>query len=337
MAHNLAFEGNKAAMMYVGEVPWHGLGTRFENPPKTAEDAMRAASLDWKVGLKPVCCMGDGFYYEIPDKKAIVRLDKWGEPGLAPFGLVGNDYVALQNHEAFKFFDPFIQSKKIEYNTAGALGNGERVWVLVKVEGDVRIGKIDVIDRYLLLSTGHDGKTAVQVRFTPVRVVCQNTLTLAHSFGNEFAKVYHVPGMRNQLDNVQKSLEDLFKAFEGVESKFESMSQLKLSTQQLDSYLIKLFPDPKRRKGQKDHSYEAALGKVIQTRVKAAQLFEKGRGNQQPEIASSLWAAYNGVIELIDHHQSNPSPWQRLDSLWFGDGAKIKDLAYKEACAMLAT
>ncbi len=72
MAHNLASEGNKAAMMYVGEVPWHGLGTRFESPPKTAEEAMRAASLDWKVGLKPVYCMGDGVYYEIPDKKAIV-------------------------------------------------------------------------------------------------------------------------------------------------------------------------------------------------------------------------------------------------------------------------
>jgi hypothetical protein len=64
------------------------------------EEAMRAAGLDWRVGLKPVYCMGDGFYYEIPDKKAIVRLDKWGESGLVPFGLVGNDYKVLQNHEA---------------------------------------------------------------------------------------------------------------------------------------------------------------------------------------------------------------------------------------------
>lgn len=337
MAHNLAFEGDKAAMMYVGEVPWHGLGTRFESPPKTAEAAMQAAGLDWKVGLKPVYCMGDGFYYEIPDKKAIVRLDKWGERDLVPFGLVGNDYRVLQNHEAFKFFDPFIKSERISYNTAGALGNGERVWVLAKVKGDVRIRNVDAVDRYLLLSTGHDGKTAVQVRFTPVRVVCQNTLTLAHSFGKDFAKVYHVPGMRNQLDHVQKSLQDLFKAFEDVERNFEKMAQITLPEEKVNTFLAKVFPDPKRRKDQKDHSYEEALAKVIETRKRAARLFEKGIGNKQAEIAGTLWAAYNGVIELIDHHEAHPNAWHRLDSLWFGDGARVKEAAYREACAMLAT
>ncbi len=337
MAHNLAFNGNKAAMMYVGEVPWHGLGTRFESPPKTSEDAMRAAGLDWKVGLKPVYCMGDGFYYEIPDKKAIVRLDKWGESGLIPFGLVGNDYRVLQNHEAFSFFDPIIQSNKIHYNTAGALGNGERVWVLAKIDGNVRIRDVDAIERYLLLSTGHDGKTAVQIRFTPVRVVCQNTLTLAHSFGKDFAKVYHVPGMRNQLDHVQNSLTELFNAIEDVENNFERMAQITLTTEMVKTYLAKVFPDPKRRKGQKDHSYEAALAKVIETREKAEHLFEKGKGNDQTEIKGTLWAAYNGVIELIDHYETHPNAWLRLDSLWFGDGARIKDLAYQEACVLLAT
>lgn len=336
MAHNLAFEGNKAAMMYVGEVPWHGLGTRFESPPKTAEEAIQAAGLDWKIGLKSVYCMGDGTYYEIPDKKAIVRLDKWGDPGLVPFGLVGNDYTVLQNHAAFKFFDPFIQSDRINYSTAGALGNGERVWILAKVEGDVRIRNVDAVDRFLLLSTGHDGRTAIQVRFTPVRVVCQNTLTLAHSFGKDFAKVYHVPGMRNHLDNVQKSLQDLFTAFEDIENNFERMAQFALTPDKVSTYLAKVFPDPKRRKGQKDHSYDEAMAKVIQTRKKAELLFEKGKGNDQAEIAGTLWAAYNGVIELIDHYEAHPNAWLRLDSLWFGDGAKIKEIAFQEACALLA-
>ena len=93
----------------------------------------------------------------------------------------------------------------------------------------------------------------------------------------------------------------------------------------------------KRRKGQKDHSYEEALAKVNQARKDAEWLIENGRGNEQVEIAGTLWAAYNGVIELIDHHQTHANSWQRLDSLWFGDGASIKDVAYREACAMLAT
>ncbi len=103
------------------------------------------------------------------------------------------------------------------------------------------------------------------------------------------------------------------------------------------TYLAKVFPDPKRRKGQKDHSYEAALAKVIETREKAEHLFEKGKGNDQTEIKGTLWAAYNGVIELIDHYETHPNAWLRLDSLWFGDGARIKDLAYQEACVLLAT
>ena len=193
------------------------------------------------------------------------------------------------------------------------------------------------MERYLLLSTGHDGRTAVQIRFTPVRVVCQNTLTLAHSFGKDFAKVYHVPGIRNQLDHVQKSLQDLFTAFEDVECNFEKMAQITLTTEKVKTYLAKVFPDPKRRKGQKDHSYEEALAKVIQTRKKAEWLFENGKGNDQAEIAGTLWAAYNGVIELIDHHyEMHPNASQRLDSLWFGDGAKIKEIAFQEACALLA-
>ena len=143
--------------------------------------------------------------------------------------------------------------------------------------------------------------------------------------------------MRNQLDNVQKSLNDLLKACADIESNFEGMAQVLLTPEKMNTYLASVFPEPKRRKRQKDHSYEEALAKVTQTRKKAEWLIENGRGNKQAEIAGTLWAAYNGVIELIDHHQAYSSPWQRLDSLWFGDGASIKDIAYREACAMLAT
>jgi hypothetical protein len=80
MAHNLNFEDGEASMMFVGKVPWHGLGTQLETAPGTAADAMRAAHLDWEVGLKPVYCMEGGVYYKIPGKRAIVRLDKWGQP-----------------------------------------------------------------------------------------------------------------------------------------------------------------------------------------------------------------------------------------------------------------
>jgi hypothetical protein len=127
MAHNLNIEDGEASMMYVGKVPWHGLGTQFETPPTTAADAIRAAHLDWEVGLKPVYCMEGRVYYQIPGKRAIVRLDKWGQPDCQPFALVGDDYRVLQNQEAFGFFDPIIKTGNVTFETAGALGMGERI------------------------------------------------------------------------------------------------------------------------------------------------------------------------------------------------------------------
>jgi len=105
MAHELLIENGEAAMMYVGQVPWHDLGTRLETAPKTAAEAMKVAKLDWDVGLKRVYAWEGEHFYEIPDRKAVVRLDHWGKQHCEPFGLVGNDYHVLQNQEAFSFFD----------------------------------------------------------------------------------------------------------------------------------------------------------------------------------------------------------------------------------------
>jgi phage/plasmid-like protein (TIGR03299 family) len=194
MGHELNFENGKASIMYVGEVPWQGHGTRLEKAPKTAEEAIQAARLNWEVGLKRVYAWEGDVFHEFPDRKAVIRLDKWGAEECVPFGLVSNDYKILQNREAFSFFDPVIASGKVEYHTAGALGNGERVWVLAKVAGDIVVKGCDRVEKFLLLSNGHDGRTALQVRFTPIRVVCQNTLSVAIQGKGDLVKIYHVRG-----------------------------------------------------------------------------------------------------------------------------------------------
>ena len=93
-------------------------------------------------------------YYEIPDKKAIVRLDKWGQPDCVPFGLVGNDYQPLQNREAFEFFDRIVATGNVSYETAGAWAWRSRSLVLAKVKGELVINKVDKIDKYLLAVHG---------------------------------------------------------------------------------------------------------------------------------------------------------------------------------------
>jgi phage/plasmid-like protein (TIGR03299 family) len=118
--------------------------------------------------------------------------------------VVGHGYEILQNDKAFEFFEPFIVSRAARFETAGALRDGERVWVLAKLADPIRVIGDDVVDRYLLLSNSHDGRGAVSIRFTPVRVVCQNTLNLATKGGSATIHVRHTRGMYQRLDQAQQ-------------------------------------------------------------------------------------------------------------------------------------
>lgn len=337
MGHNLNFQDGKASMFSVRQVPWHGLGTILENAPRTVQEALTAAQLDWEVGLKPVFCADGSTYCEVPNYKAIVRLDQWGKQGCRPFALVGNDYKVLQNREAFEFFEPLVESGRVTFETAGALGDGERVWVLAKLrESQAEIAQDDNIERYLMLSTGHDAKTAVQVRFTPVRIVCQNTLTMALSRGTDFAKTYHVSGMKRVLLKAREDVGVVLTEYESLEQSLRKMAQRRLSMAEAAAYILAVFPDPKRRKGQSDESFGRACEDQRRRRRAALKYFHEGHGNSQSHVSDTLWAAYNGIIEMLDHHTNYSTPYRRLESLMFGEEQRVKLAAYEEAMRILA-
>src|ERR1035437_3760574 len=189
MAHNLLIQNGQASMFYIDEVPWHGLGVKL-NGPATAQEAITAAQLDWKVVKLPL--FAGSKRLPVPDRFAVVRrtgdLIQRTDPVL---GVVSNEYTPLQNRQAFQFFDPIVGQNAAIFHTAGALGNGERVWILAKLPGHIRVAGDDLTEKYLLLSNSHDGKSSVTIKFTPVRVVCQNTLTLALNEGNVYRVIHH--------------------------------------------------------------------------------------------------------------------------------------------------
>jgi phage/plasmid-like protein (TIGR03299 family) len=182
MAHELEIRNGEASMFYVNEVPWHGLGTRLSGPA-TAAEAIKAAKLDWTVAKVPLYAVQGETSVRVPDAYGVIREDLWGQPACPVLGIVGKHYTPLQNAEAFTFFDPIVGQNAAIYHTAGAIRDGERIWLLAKLPSQIVVVGDDVADKYLLLSNSHDGGSAVQVKFTPVRVVCNNTLTLALSSG----------------------------------------------------------------------------------------------------------------------------------------------------------
>lgn len=171
MAHEILVEDGKASMFYVGGVPWHGLGTRLERPPSTAAAAMKAANLDWQVIKVPLYGAAGTRLVAVPEANAVVRVDRWGSEKCDVFGVVGDGYTPVQNLDAFEFFDPLIKNGDAAYHTAGALGRGERVWVLAEMKGEFEVGPGDKVRRYVLLSNSHDGRSSLHLKFTPVLTI----------------------------------------------------------------------------------------------------------------------------------------------------------------------
>lgn len=316
MSHNLMIENGRAALFYLEETPWHGLGTRLDRPA-TAREAIQAANLDWQVSKTPVYANLNGARLVVPNTFAIVRHDPLHSPVL---GVVSKDYTPLQNSEAFGFFDPIVGENAAVYHTAGALGQGERIWLLAKLPGQLRIVGDDVADNYLLLANSHDGQGSVQVKFTSVRVVCQNTLTLALG-GTESFRLMHTPDVKQRLQTAGNLLAQVRTRYDTMEQALQAMARVPVDQARLQEYLTQVFPDP-------DLTDEAAVSRVKRSRQWSEYFFDQGRGNRLPGVTGTLWAAFNGVTELLDHRKTRQNPGQRLTSLWFGDNYRIKARAF---------
>src|SRR5207249_4487904 len=145
---------------------------------------------------------------------------------------------------AFRFFDPIVGQDAAIYHTAGALGLGERVWILAKLPGHIRVVKDDISEKYLLLSNSHDGKSSVQIKFTPVRVVCQNTLAIALSDG-AVCRVVHCSDVHSKLEQAYQMLGLINERFDEMEETFQAMSRVKMDKERLAEYLSTVYPDSK--------------------------------------------------------------------------------------------
>lgn len=311
-------------MFYVGKVPWHGLGVPLDNPP-TTEDAIRLAGLDWTVTTKELSVTETG---ETVTHKASIR-----ESDGRILGVVGPSWTALQNAAAFRWFDPFLDAGVATLETAGSLRNGERVWVLAKVAADpIEIVPGDPILRYLLLSNGHDGKMSVRVGFTATRVVCANTLAVAHrADASRLIRVRHTSGVVDTLDKIRVVMELANRTFESSVEQYRALAKRDINARDLERYVRRVFrlsDLPLGGEIELDKSGSRLLGKIV-------PLFEHGRGNDMAGVRGTYWAALNGVSEYLTHERGR-SQSTRLDSLWFGDSDRLNARALAIASEMAA-
>ncbi|MCG3204283.1 MAG: hypothetical protein KCHDKBKB_00998 [Elusimicrobia bacterium] len=313
---------NINTMMYVGEKPWHGLGKRLEKAATSAE-AIAAAGLNWKVDKSPLFLEGGK---KVEGAFATVREDT-----KQVLGVVGNVYQPLQNKDAFSFFDAIVGIKEAMYHTAGALGQGECVWILAKLPGLIRVVGDDVTEKYLLLTNRHDGWGSVQVLFTPIRVVCQNTLNVALSSEGARATLRHTTTIGLRVEEVRQQLGIIQAKFGLFEEAAKSLSKVAIGQKSFNTYL-------KNVGLVKDEDDSSSRAKKIMDEV--SLLFEHGKGNDLPGVKGTAWAAFNAVAEYADYvrpsreKNSDKGMNARAKSILFGTGATLKQKAWTQALAL---
>jgi len=309
-------------MMHVGAIPWRGLGRQFETPPETVLDGLVAAGLDWRVGLKALATV---------DGEPVTHRATYRESDGSILGVVGPRYHPLQNIDAFSTFQPFLDSGKAELHTAGSLFGGRRVWILARIVGDPdEIVPGDPIERYILLSHGHDGSLAIHYGLTPIRVVCANTEALARGHeGSSLLRIKHTAGAGLTLERATDLISTANNRFEATIEQYRWLATRKVSARDLERY-VKVVVAP----GWKDGVPASEVPTRTANRVaKVLSFVSASPGAQYAQ--GTWWQAYNGISYHLSHDRGRTAD-ARLDSLWFGAAANDNADALEVALKMAA-
>lgn len=318
MAHALEMINGEAQMAYAGDVPWHGLGVKVSND-LTPEQMLKAAGLNWTVD--PV-----ELFAEVGDKRlatghrALVR-----STDQRVLDVITDDWNPVQNQEAFEFFNDFVGAGEMEMHTAGSLKDGKIVWALAKVKESFELfdGR-DQVDAYLHFTNPHSYGQSIDVRFTPIRVVCNNTLTLSLNMKSKnMVKVSHRrefdPDMVKEALGVAKHKLDQYKEMA------QFLSKKRYNDENVVDYFKRVFPVLTTKTDSEkvlSKSAERALD-IIKYDSQPGAEFGKG----------TWWEAFNAVTYMTDH-EIGRSVDSRLTSAWYGANKNLKTKALETAVEM---
>jgi phage/plasmid-like protein (TIGR03299 family) len=328
-------------MAYAGETPWHGLGVLVEDD-LTPQEMLIAAGLDWTVSKRHL------FTHAEPDVSAsndLIAVEDYfvlvRDSDNKTFGPCGPRFIPSQNTDAFRFFKKFTDAGHMKMETAGSLKGGEQVWGLANVSKDFTLPGDDRVLGYLLVNISHKWGKSNEIRFTPIRVVCNNTLMMA--LADKTNGSFKMPHLR-ALDHEVLSAAEVALGLAGdrmaeFKESAEFLASKKFNKNSVVTYIADLF-QPELLIAQKEiekmsevkaiATRQSMLDEFKRTPSLVYQAIEEQPGANLKSSKGTWWGAMNAVTFVVDHkwgHNRDAS----LHNAWFGSRASLKQKAVNKA------
>jgi len=305
MAHELEMINGEAQMAYVGDVPWHGLGTKVDRE-LTPDQFQKVAGLDWTVEKQPLVTVTG---IPIKNKEALIR-----SSDNSVLDVVGTGWNPVQNSEAFEFFHDYVMAGDMEMHTAGSLKDGQMVWALAKTKESFELFKGDQTDNYFLFTNPHQFGKSINIRMTPIRVVCNNTLTLSLSQDTDkMVTVNHRkafdPAMVKEQMGIAKEKMEQYKSMAAF------LGGKRATGDNVIQYFNEVFGAPAKEKEDGVLPFTSRNAKIAMENLTTQPGANFAEG--------SWWQAFNSVTYMTDHLQGREGD-SRLQSAWYGRNRKVK-------------
>jgi len=347
---NIAKIAGRDSFGYAGAKPWHHKGTKTPGV-MTVEEALKVGNLDWEVEKRPIMT-ADTDMVVVPNVYAIGRvgpeLNQMGEKKFIPFeSTVKGRYTIVQNAEAFNFFNSAIEEGAACIETVGALGNGEKVFAMAKVPENFEPVKGEHMEKYILLSTSHDGSANIMAAFTTIRVVCWNTLSAAISEassknrsnkkrgkqGNNIVKIRHTKSAQKRIDEAHLLLEASERYWEKLSEAYRAMAMADMTRLDVIGFVADMFPGKKVKLQSSKGGFietEQVSTRTENNRVKVLDLFEGQAIGSHKGIAGTPYQMYQAITQYIDHERSIRKDSNRWEASVFGSGEAMRQKAFEK-------
>lgn len=350
MADNISTITGEASFFSVKEIPWHGLGKILDACP-TSKEAIIQAGLNYEVRLAKLQAIIDSPVEEervtmdIHDRYATYRADI-----NYPFDIVRSRYTPVQNSEAFAFFDQIVGEDAAIYETAGSLGCGEIVFITAKLPSNFIVVGDDIINKYLLFTTTHDGSGSITAMFTPIRVVCNNTLNMALSSDRKKLIIRHTKNAHTFLEEGAKLMGIVNTMSNDLGELLKRLTRYNISDENIIRFINKIFLtkpelDVINSGGDITAYHKADIStkriNIIHSIIKYT--FSNTGGQDMKHCRNTLYGVYNGIsgyYQNVKEYNSNGKydAEKRMKTILQGTGYEVMqqalDLAYQCSIAV---